>query len=934
MISDFEDMGVRAIVRDAARYESDMRRVQSSTDATARTITKATGGLTGLGTSLGSIGSKAASAGQAMSLALTLPIVGVGAAATKLALDFESQMLKIAALTNTPKEEIEGLRQGILDLSHELGVAPVEVAAGAYFALSAGLEDSAEAMEVMRIAGKAAALGLGDQATIVNLVTSVMTAYGKGAKDAGKITDSLIGIIAAGKGEPREFAASIGMLLPLASQMGIEFEEVGAVLATLTNQGLDASQASIYLRGVLTQLISPSDRAKKKFEELGIPLEKFRAEVRKGFVPAMAAVIEATGGSEAALAELFPDVQGLIGILGAFTNQLGQTEDNLVTIGGASGSLDKGWDELSKTSGFQLRQSLNDVNIELTKLGDRVLPLIVDVLKPTVSTVSELADAFGSLPGPVQEGIVLMGGLVAAMGPALFIFGNTAKGVGALVSLLPILAANFGTVAAAALPVTAALAVLAVALASTSEGGRDMLRSIGDKMALQLDKVTGLLGTATPFWDSYIESLKDSAQAAEDSEKAYSGTNDELDRVLDLVDKASRGIDATPLEIEAVKVENLTEALKHLREKYDESVFSVGGFSNGLLASVASADFSTQALALLIQNLRAMGEIAIADRIETELLVPLQKTGKQLEETAAGSETAFADMAEAVDPAVAALASLRESAEKESKGIIDAIKSLLPATDETFVEWSKRLDDMADDYVNFQTNLQSILKALVKAHVESPELIIQALEQAGPGVTATMAEQLAQGGVDAVSGVLGDLGTIAGTNTVAMADAVLKNTPAVKAAAADLAAAAQGELNKVPGSKSITLQFVLDMTALDELDRFLIGVSKRAVRRAPVGQQQGMWRVPGPWNVDQFPARLAGGEMVLPAPFAEEMRRFMSGAHAPVAAPAFLAAAAARPVPGSSSSFSASISVESEDRISAAIRRELRGLMFSSGFRR
>src|SRR3972149_4670261 len=103
MISDFEDMGVRAIVRDAGRYESDMRRVQRSTDATAGTIKKATGGLTGLGTSLGSIGSKAASAGQAMSLALTLPIVGVGAAATKLALDFESQMVKIATLTNTPK---------------------------------------------------------------------------------------------------------------------------------------------------------------------------------------------------------------------------------------------------------------------------------------------------------------------------------------------------------------------------------------------------------------------------------------------------------------------------------------------------------------------------------------------------------------------------------------------------------------------------------------------------------------------------------------------------------------------------------------------------------------------------------------------------------------------------------------------------------------
>ncbi len=41
--------------------------------------------------------------------------------------------------------------------------------------------------------------------------------------------------------------------------------------------------------------------------------------------------------------------------------------------------------------------------------------------------------------------------------------------------------------------------------------------------------------------------------------------------------------------------------------------------------------------------------------------------------------------------------------------------------------------------------------------------------------------------------------------------------------------------------------------------------------------QHGIWKVPGPWNVDNFPAKLAGGEMVLPAKWAEVLRKILSG---------------------------------------------------------
>jgi hypothetical protein len=90
-----------------------------------------------------------------------------------------------------------------------------------------------------------------------------------------------------------------------------------------------------------------------------------------------------------------------------------------------------------------------------------------------------------------------------------------------------------------------------------------------------------------------------------------------------------------------------------------------------------------------------------------------------------------------------------------------AISGLLPTMNEQFDAWSKRLASEALDYTNFQTNLTTIMAALVAAHVKNPQDIIAALDKAGPDVTAHMAADLAQGGVDAVTSTLSNLATVA-----------------------------------------------------------------------------------------------------------------------------------------------------------------------------
>lgn len=316
-------------------------------------------------------------------------LIGLGTTAVVLAAKFEESLAKIAGLTATPASAIDGLREQILRLSTEVAISPEELGAGAYFILSSGISDVTTAMAVLEKAAKASAAGLGETRIIADALTSVMNAYQLSAADAGRVTDTLVNIVKLGKGEPVALAGALGRVIPIAAQMGIEFEQVGAVLSTLTNTGLDAEESVTALRGIMNQILSPTEAAAKKFAELGFPLEDLRRQIDEDFIGAMQRLFNATGGSEEALALLFPEIRGLIGTMAAFGNQADQTASNLAGIQNGAGSLDAALEKATATTNFKFRQAMISLNVILTKVGLQLLPIITRALAAFSQWLSE-----------------------------------------------------------------------------------------------------------------------------------------------------------------------------------------------------------------------------------------------------------------------------------------------------------------------------------------------------------------------------------------------------------------------------------------------------------------------------------------------------------------------------------------------------------------
>ena len=294
----------------------------------------------GLGPALGAIGPAGLGAAAAIG-GVALAIGGAARAGLSAVRSFagvEVALSRIVGLVGVAQQQVDAWGSDINALSGELGRAPRKLAEGLFFITSAGLR-GAEAMEVLRASGMAAVGGLGEIATVADAATSAMNAYGTEVVSAMHATDVLVATVREGKLSADELAGSIGRVLPLAAQMGVQFHEVGAVLASLTRIGLGTDEAVTSLQALLSGLLKVTPAAEKALARYGLSAAKLRDIVRKqGLVAALDLLTTTIEGNEVVLGEILPNVRALRGALGLMGENADTTEAILAAMADTAGS--------------------------------------------------------------------------------------------------------------------------------------------------------------------------------------------------------------------------------------------------------------------------------------------------------------------------------------------------------------------------------------------------------------------------------------------------------------------------------------------------------------------------------------------------------------------------------------------------------------------
>lgn len=380
-------------------------------------------------TNLKNFGKRVSALGSSLQTRLTLPLVAAGGASIKMAADFDKSMTQIKTLVGVAGDTVDQMSVSVKRLATEAGISSGEAADALFFITSAGLR-GAEAMAVLEQSTKAAAVGLGETKVIADLATSALNAYGVENLSASQATDVLTGAVREGKLSADTLAQSMGTVLPVASQLGVEFSEVGATFAAMSRTGTDAAMAATQIRGILFALLKPSKQASDTLAEFGLSAAGLRRQIKEeGLLSTLKTLTATFGDNEEAQGKVFANTRALAGVLDLMGKNLGSTEQIFKSMNNTAGITQKAFDQLGDSAEFKLRKGLIELKNQFTDLGGILMESLLPVLTDAISFASKLFSAFSRLD-PVVQQITIGFAAFAAVLPTILTVG------GALLTLI------------------------------------------------------------------------------------------------------------------------------------------------------------------------------------------------------------------------------------------------------------------------------------------------------------------------------------------------------------------------------------------------------------------------------------------------------------------------------------------------------------------
>ena len=397
--------------------------------------------------SLKTFGDQTKAIGNALKTRVTLPLALAGGAAIKSAVDFQKSMTQIKTLVGIAGDEVDKMGLSVRKMAADTGISSKAAADALFFITSAGLR-GADALSVLEQATKASAIGLGETAVVADLATSALNAYGVENLNAEQATDILTGAVREGKLSADSLAMSMGKVLPFASQLGIQFNEVGAAFAAMSRTGTDAATASTQIKGIMTALLNPTKQAENQLEQLGLTSAGLRMQLREeGLLSTLQTLTDSFGDNEEAAGNVFGNVRALAGVLDLMGSNLESTRKIFANMNQTAGITSKAFSTLEKDSAFKLEKSLNNLKSTFTTVGASLLDVFLPVIQSLSNFILNAVSAFKQLSPEVQTFSIIMAGVAAALPFVISTIGTLITVLGTLLSPIGLVVAGLAGIA-------------------------------------------------------------------------------------------------------------------------------------------------------------------------------------------------------------------------------------------------------------------------------------------------------------------------------------------------------------------------------------------------------------------------------------------------------------------------------------------------------
>lgn len=371
---------------------------------------------------------------------------------------FESQMSTVQSISGASAAEMEKLTEKAKEMGNTTSFTAEQAGEALEYMAMAGWNADQMLDGLDGVMNLAAASGE-DLASVSDILTDSLTAFGMSAGQAGEMADVLAAAATSSNTNVGMMGESFKYVAPLAGTLGYNIQDTAVALGLMANSGIKSSMAGTALRSTFNSLSGTSKKANAVFEKLGITLQDDNGNM-KSLADVMVQLREKFSNlSKAQQTQYAKTIAGTMGMSGFLAIVRASDEDfNNLT------------DAINNSAGAAERMAnirLDNLQGSLTLLGsafDGLKLTIGSQLAPAVETAINAFTWFLNTLNSLAEQFPVFGAVIAGFTAEIAALA-AAFSLLAIVKVLTPLMVAFNAVCAANPYVQLALAIVAVGTA-------------------------------------------------------------------------------------------------------------------------------------------------------------------------------------------------------------------------------------------------------------------------------------------------------------------------------------------------------------------------------------------------------------------------------------------------------------------------------------
>ena len=427
-------------------------------------------------------------------------------------IEFQTAMAKVGTIADQNVVPLSQMQKEIINLSNALGVNANAVAEDVYNAISAG-QNTADAVGFVEKATMLAKGGFAETGQALDVLTTILNAYGKESSEAESVSNMLIQTQNRGKVTVAELSSVMGKIIPTANANNVALEQLCAGYSIMTSRGIAAAETTTYMNSMLNELGKSGTTADKVLRQAaGGSFSELMAQ-GNSLADVLNILQTEADKSGKTLADMFGSAEAGKAALTLMANGVDGFNNEVSAMVDSTGAAQAAYEKMMDTTQAKIDKAKTALSNLAIVLGNTFLPYVTTAAEKLsglvtkfsewaqenpelLSTIVKVAAALAGLKVGALAGklgfLEIKGGVLAVQGAftKLKAFAGTGGGIKSLFS-------GLGGIGGKLLPIVGIIGGVALAIKLIS-GNLEEVRgwiqqTFGDGALAVFDKVWGVI---------------------------------------------------------------------------------------------------------------------------------------------------------------------------------------------------------------------------------------------------------------------------------------------------------------------------------------------------------------------------------------------------------------------------------------------------------